>query len=328
MHHAMIDGQGTMALLNSMLDTEPNPRRKKKVMAASIPSPMEFLPSNMSMSLKAIRRLLSRPGQIARFAVGTAPALIRSQLRGTKPSVVAKGVPKTPFNDTITPGRVFDARFYDLEGVKQMRQLVPGSTVNDVVLAIISGALRLYLSSKQALPEDTLVVSVPISLRTKETANNASGNELVPYNVPLCTHIVDPVERLQAICEVMTSTKSYVNAIGAKTMQQVNTALPGALIGTIARASFEIGRMRGRPAVANTVVTNVPGMQTPLYLCGAEVLRLTGGAPPIGTIGLVNSVGCRSSSRCRFRHPRRVSTSTRTNCPAACASASSSPSAC
>jgi WS/DGAT/MGAT family acyltransferase len=252
---------------------------------------MEFLPSNMSMSLKAIRRLLSRPGQIARFAVGTAPALIRSQLRGTKPSVVAKGVPKTPFNDTITPGRVFDARFYDLEGVKQMRQLVPGSTVNDVVLAIISGALRLYLSSKQALPEDTLVVSVPISLRTKETANNASGNELVPYNVPLCTHIVDPVERLQAICEVMTSTKSYVNAIGAKTMQQVNTALPGALIGTIARASFEIGRMRGRPAVANTVVTNVPGMQTPLYLCGAEVLRLTGGAPPIGTIGLVNSVG-------------------------------------
>jgi WS/DGAT/MGAT family acyltransferase len=201
MHHAMIDGQGTMALLNSMLDTEPNPRRKKKVMAASIPSPMEFLPSNMSMSLKAIRRLLSRPGQIARFAVGTAPALIRSQLRGTKPSVVAKGVPKTPFNDTITPGRVFDARFYDLEGVKQMRQLVPGSTVNDVVLAIISGALRLYLSSKQALPEDTLVVSVPISLRTKETANNASGNELVPYNVPLCTHIVDPVERLQAICE-------------------------------------------------------------------------------------------------------------------------------
>lgn len=290
MHHAMIDGQGTMALLNAMLDSQPNPRRKQQT-EKTRPAYFEAMPSNWSLTAKAIRRLISRPGQFVRFAVETAPTMVRSQLRDAKPKVVAKGVPKTPFNDTITAARVFDAGFYDLEAVKRMRRLEPGATVNDVVLAIVAGALRRYLSAKSALPKETLVASVPISLRSKETAHNPSGNELVPHNVPLCTHIEDPIERLQAICEVMTSTKSYVNAVGAKTMQQVNTALPGALIGTIARASFEIGRMRGKPAVANTVVTNVPGMQKPLYLCGAQVLRMTGGAPPIGTIGLVNSVG-------------------------------------
>lgn len=289
MHHGMIDGQGVMALLDGMLDLQPRPKRKK-----TNKHPPEILapdPTGWSLAATALRRLARKPRQLASVLKNTVPGMLRHRKSSEKPAVAVESIPGTILNGKLTPPRVFDTHFYRLDGVKKIRALVPGSTVNDVTIAVTAGALRRYLLAKDALPQSTLTAQIPISTRSAATRDTAGGNELVTSMVPICTHIADPVRRLEAICDVMVKTKSYVNAVGAKTMQQINTAVPGALMGTLARAVFQIGQMRGRPMFANVVITNVPGSAVPQYLCGAKIVRLTGGAPPLGDMGLAVSVG-------------------------------------
>jgi len=131
-----------------------------------------------------------------------------------------------------------------------------------------------------------------------ESGSQSEGNEIVGQNVPLCTHIADPVERLQALCDVMRDAKVYVNAVGAKQLAEISSAVPGYMTGLLARALTTVSEMAGQSMIANTVVTNVPGVQVPLYMSGARAVLMCGSGPLVATIGTIHIIGSYCGNIC------------------------------
>ena len=104
-------------------------------------------------------------------------------------------VPRTRFNAAVSAHRVVDAVTFELDDIRAMRAITPGSTVNDVVLAIVGGALRDYLSDKNELPDLSLTAMCPVSLRSE--TDRSPGNKVGAMFVPLHTNIGDPRARLR-----------------------------------------------------------------------------------------------------------------------------------
>jgi diacylglycerol O-acyltransferase / wax synthase len=159
--------------------------------------------------------------------------------------------------------------------LRTIRQLVPGATLNDVLIAIVAGGLRRYLEDKRELPDKPLLATCPISLRSDEERGQL-GNRIGNMIVSLATDIADPVERLRRIRQDTADAKGMNEAIGAKTLSEMSQVMPGRLVSVATRVST---RLAGA-AVANTTVTNVPGPYAPLYLAGARLVSEFG----IGTL--------------------------------------------
>lgn len=229
--------------------------------------------------------MVFRPGHSLRIIARTVPSLISH--RDTRKTKVPFRVPNTPFNQHVTTTRVVDSCFFPLDDLKSIRKLVPGSTINDVSIAIISGGLRKYLLAKKQLPRESLVAMVPISVRSEA---KSEGNELTAQSFPICTEIGDPIERLQKIFEISQDAKGYVQAVGAKKLAEMSTALPGRVTGLLAHAMARVADMSGSVMAANTLITNVPGVQVPLYMTGAKMVRQCGAGPLANNMGLSNFI--------------------------------------
>lgn len=289
-HHSMIDGMGALALLNGLYELEPC------LPPGSAPSRWRPQPGPTvsEMLTRGYFHALGRPGRMAMRIASLMPRALRERLAGGGEKAPMKSgpiAPKTPFNGQVTPARVFDWWRYPLAQIKPMRQLVPGSTVNDVALAIVAGAMRRYLLAKAALPDSNLVTLVPISIRSEATRDKPAGNEISMVNLPVPTTIADPVERLRLISVQMAQMKNADRALGARAIADLTSAVPGTLAGLAARAVSAIGDRSGRALAANTFVTNVPGMTVPMYFCGARIVNIGGGGPCMNNMGLVHLVG-------------------------------------
>ena len=151
-------------------------------------------------------------------------------------------VPRTRFNAAVSAHRVVDAVTFELDDVRAMRSITPGSTVNDVVLAIVGGALRDYLSDKNELPDLSLTAMCPISLRSE--TDRTPGNQVGAMFVPLHTNIGDAHARLHAVHASTGAAKELQNAVGARTLTDLSKFIPAA---TAALA----GRMAATQAIAN-----------------------------------------------------------------------------
>src|SRR5690606_6835399 len=273
-HHAMIDGKAGVELINALHDLEPTPPAPKRIVDSE-PWQPEPIPSQWQLATVGLKRLAWKPGQMLRLAARTMPGLITN----SKKIKVPFRVPKPPLTGQLTGARVYDARFFDLGDFKTMRQLMPGSTINDLALSIVSGALRHYLQARKSLPKEALIASAPISIRSADSTSQNEGNELIIQNIPIYSNIADPEKRLTAICEAMRDTKEYVNAVGAKKLSEVSTAIPGRVGGLMANAMNLVAEMSGETMMCNTVITNVPGVQVPLYMTGAKAVMMCGGGP-------------------------------------------------
>jgi WS/DGAT/MGAT family acyltransferase len=158
------------------------------------------------------------------------------------------------------------------------------------VLAICSGALRRYLLELDELPEESLVSMCPISLR--DPASKASGgNQVASMTVPLHTEISDPVKRLKAICAETENAKELTRALGARSILEMVNFMPTQLAALGARVAAEQGLANFVTPTVNTVITNVPGPQVPVYSNGAKHLRGWGLGPVTDGNGLFHSVG-------------------------------------
>ncbi|MET0375595.1 MAG: wax ester/triacylglycerol synthase family O-acyltransferase [Rhizorhabdus sp.] len=285
-HHAMLDGMGALTLMNGMFDNEPLPPPEPAPStwrALPGPTPMEMFARNYVQSVTRPARMASQVG-----------GLIRNRRRGEKPEPPIKpgGIaPKTPFNGLVDPSRVYDWRWYLLAEVKGLRALAPGSTVNDVALAIVTSALRRYLSAKKALPEANLVITVPFSIRSEATKDKPAGNEITMINVPVPTTVADPLERFRLIAAQMAFRKQAENMMSIKAITEITSQLPGRLMGLLGQATGLIANRTGRSLIANTLVTNVPGMTTPMYFCGARIINIGGGGPVLNGMGLAHLIG-------------------------------------
>ena len=276
-HHAAIDGMSGAELSSVIHDTTPDAER----LAPAVMPPGEPVPAPQELLLRALISNAMRPQRYAAFMRRVMPQLQQIQgLTRQRPAATPTAAPRTRFSGAVSAHRVVDGRTFTLDEVKRIRTAVPGATINDAVLAVVAGAMRHYLQSKGELPAERLVVMAPMSIRS-EADKGALGNRVSGMLVPIPTDLADPVERLHVVHDATVASKEAANAIPADVLTDMNEFMPFAFVGLASRTAARL-RLADRSAPAvNTVVTNVPGPQQPLYLAGAQLLHQYG----LGLVG-------------------------------------------
>ena len=268
LHHALLDGQGGIALGQALLDVRPTrpPRaRAADFAAASAPNARTLASSALRASARQLATLLRAvPAtvKLAASAARDAPDL----LRRVRDSVTL--APRTPFNAQVGARRSFAVASLPLAEVKRVAQHF-GASLNDVVLTLCASATREYLQRHQALPSASLIAAMPVSLRAAGDAE--VNNQVSMVQCALRTDIADPVERLRAIAAATGPLKRQVAALRGL----IPTDFPGLAAPLWATGLSRLwARTRGAerlPPLANLAISNVPGPPVPLYLAGAKM---------------------------------------------------------
>jgi diacylglycerol O-acyltransferase / wax synthase len=177
--------------------------------------------------------------------------------------------PATPFNRPITAHRRLAFRSVDLDTVKAVKNAF-GVSVNDVVMAMCAGALRRWLAEHDALPDSPLVAMIPVSIRDP-ASKGALGNKVSAMLAMLPTHLADPGQRLTAVHAATKHAKAQQAAIPQGLIDQISDFAPPALTARAARVVFATGVLHRLPPF-NLTISNVPGPNIPVYLCGARLV--------------------------------------------------------
>jgi diacylglycerol O-acyltransferase len=294
LHHCAVDGMASVQMIAAMHDLAADSPRPAAPDGPWCPAP---LPSTADLLSRTAIKAALYPLRAGAVVASSAPGAVRG-LAGL-PGRLISGVsriaergapsfpPKTRFNQTVSPHRAFEARFHELADFKRIKARVPGSTVNDVALAYVGGALRHYLAGHDELPEESLVAACPISLRDADEASGG-GNMLFGRLQSLRTDIADPLERLTAIAASTASSRSESDQSTRSQLIELIGTVPTSLLGVAAKAASVLPF--SGPTVANTTVTNVPGPTVPIFFRGAQLLRAAGLGPLIGGMNLIHVV--------------------------------------
>jgi WS/DGAT/MGAT family acyltransferase len=173
------------------------------------------------------------------------------------------GAPASPLNVPVGPHRRFTWVEESLDRFKAIKTAL-GGTVNDVVLAAVTGGLRAWLLSEgEEVGDLTLRAMVPMSTRA-DAERGALGNRVTTMYAPLPVGVADPRERFDLIHDAMTGLKESGQAVGA----DVLTKLAGFAPPTVLQ---QAARLQTRQRLFNLTVTNVPGPQFPLYMLGSRL---------------------------------------------------------
>ncbi len=272
-HHALVDGVSAMRLLAKAMSEDPDERGMPAMWANRSPSSgtsgsrEQADPVTLSqLPMQVVRGALA----ISAEAGGMPSALVTTLRRGlsNETSAVSLYAPRTILNGPITGSRRFAAQDWPLERLRAIGKTT-GTTINDVVLAMCSGALRAYLLGLDALPDTGLIAMVPVGLKAKESqlASPEGGNAVGSVMVQLSTELADPADRLRRIHHSMRDGKQALSSMTPMQIQAMSALgqVP-AVLPSLFRASGIL-----RPPY-NVVISNVPGPRTPLYLAGATVL--------------------------------------------------------
>jgi WS/DGAT/MGAT family acyltransferase len=176
---------------------------------------------------------------------------------------LANPAPDTPLNQQIGPHRRFTWARSELDTFKRIKDSL-GGTVNDVVLAVVTGALRKWLHTRGIRTEGLeLRALVPVSIRAADERGEL-GNKLAAMRGPLPVYVEDPARRLRVVSEQMEGLKRSKQALGAEVISRFNDFAPPTLLAQAARINFST-------RLFNLIVTNVPGPQFPLYVLGRKL---------------------------------------------------------
>ncbi|MCY4426813.1 MAG: wax ester/triacylglycerol synthase family O-acyltransferase [Halieaceae bacterium] len=274
MHHAAMDGKSGLEMSLALLDSDPKmkPRNfNRKWKPESAPSPLSLLAkayiNNVRSPIRGARNLTNL------FSIPQRVQEVRKQFPQREDAKTK--VPKTRFERKISPHRVWDGRSFPIADIKTIRSAFPGATVNDVMIAVVSGSMRSYLDSVGELPDTTMKVAVPISVRD-EKDSDAAGNQVSVMFVGCGSHLPEAGERLRFVVEETKRSKAMSEAVGAKTLMEVNGSMPAGLMAagfkTLARYKVAGTVNQGM----NTYLTNVPGAPGKLYLAGADAVTSFG----------------------------------------------------
>jgi diacylglycerol O-acyltransferase len=285
-HHAAIDGVSGAELATAIHDLEPD--------ATPAPPDKPWVPERepgiLELGIRTAVNGVRNPFRIAPALWRAAPSLTRMLRPNPEKEVENSGpVPRTRFNAAVSAHRIVEGRTFSLQDIRDIRKCVPGATVNDVVLAICSGAMRQYLQHHGELPDETMTAMAPISVRT-EAEMGTAGNKISTMTVKLHSDLADPIDRLRAIQETTKESKATAAAVGARTMTDMTQFVPGMLAGLAARAYTRFRLANRIKPFLNTVITNVPGPQIPLYFTGARMVSLFGMGPVFDGMGLIHPV--------------------------------------
>ncbi len=268
-HHALIDGQGGVALARALLDIEPNPARKASSSLAASASQPTGTARLATRAAGATVGTLGRwmrgiPDTVKLAASGVGSPL--KTLAGLRESVML--APRSLFNTQISDKRALGVISLDLQRVKSIARTHQVS-LNDVVMALCTSAVRENLKRRGALPDKPMIAGMPISLRSAGDGN--ANNQVSMVQCELPTNEPDPQVRLQRIRATTAKIKARVVAFS----NLIPTDFPGLAApfwATGLSRLWQRGRLSERlPPLANLVISNVPGPPVPLYLAGARV---------------------------------------------------------
>ena len=280
-HHAMVDGLASMDIGAALLDLTPQPR-------ATTPD-QEWRPhpepSGLALAAGATVDLLRRPWSALELAGQTAGRAV-TDVRATADAVTrtvggvlsagrraAASRPIGALNAATGQQRRYGTLRTTLADHRTVRK-AHGGTVNDVILAVVTGGLRRFMIGRgEPLTSSTQVrAMVPVSVRTRarETGTIApAGNNISAYLVDLPVAQTDPVERLAMLRAAMEGHKRGGQAIGAATLMGLVGLAPPVLHSLASRMAS-----RYSSNFYNVLVTNVPGPPRPLYAMGARMVEM------------------------------------------------------
>jgi diacylglycerol O-acyltransferase / wax synthase len=268
-HHCLVDGISGVDITTVLFDVEREPAQtpeRDDWQPEPEPSDAHLLAEALVESAVSPREIL---GEARRILSGPRRALDRvTEVLAAAGTFAWAGIaaPASPFNVEIGPHRNFTWVRASLRDLKQVKDQL-GGTINDVVLAAVSGAIGRYMRARaHSTAGLELRAMVPVSVRSAEQ-EGALGNRLTTMMAPLPIWCEDPVRRLRLVTESMGDLKESKQAMGATLLTQLTDFAPPTLAGQAAR-------LQSRQRFFNLVVTNVPGPQFPLFLMGRRMLRV------------------------------------------------------
>jgi WS/DGAT/MGAT family acyltransferase len=268
-HHALIDGVSGVDLATVLFDLTPVPREVEHPGDAWRPNPE---PTGAELLAKGVQGLVRTGLRVAERTVEAATHPERSLASGRDALegvgdiawAVANPAPETPLNVEIGPHRRFVGVRNELSDFRAVKAAF-GTTVNDVVLAVVAGALRDWLRSRGVRTAGLeLRALVPVSIRAQDERGEF-GNRITVMRGPLPVYIADPIARLTAVKQAMDGLKESKQAVGAEALAAAQDFAPPTILAQASRLNFST-------RLFNMIVTNVPGPQFPLYVYGRELL--------------------------------------------------------
>ncbi|WP_194816523.1 wax ester/triacylglycerol synthase family O-acyltransferase [Nocardia sp. XZ_19_385] len=256
MHHALIDGVAAQRLMQRTLTSDPAAREVR--VPWNLPKRQRDPKPESSRLGDGARNLMSAASFGPKLARAARSALLEQQL------TLPFEAPRTMLNVPIGGARTVAVRSWPLERIKQVKK-ASGKTINDVVLAMSSGALRSYLLERDALPDKPLIAMVPMNLRGEDDTDT-SGNKVCAALCNLGTDVVDPLARLAVISESMHDVKNVYRQLSSTQ----SMALSALTLSPIAMSLLPALVQRTSPAF-NVVISNVPGAREPMYFNGARL---------------------------------------------------------
>ncbi|EIM38944.1 MULTISPECIES: WS/DGAT/MGAT family O-acyltransferase [Acinetobacter] len=262
-HHAMVDGIAGMRLVEKSLSHDPQGKsivppwcvegpRAKRLKAPKV-SRIKGVLSTLKGQLESTPRVIYELSQTVLKDMGRNPDYVSSFQ-----------APSSILNQRVSASRRFAAQSFEFERLRRISKAL-GVTINDIVLAICSGALREYLISQDALPKKPLIAMVPASVRSDDSD---VSNRITMILANLGTHKEDPLERLKIVRRSVLNAKERFKRMNANQILNYSAFVYGA-----AGLNIASGLMPKRQAF-NLVISNVPGPQEPLYWNGARLEAL------------------------------------------------------
>jgi WS/DGAT/MGAT family acyltransferase len=296
-HHAAIDGQAGVALAQAMLDLTPQPRdvppapreapvampgvaQRLRAAAAQSTRQLRTLASLLPVAADSIGTLLrggppAGPGSPRAGAASPTPGSARSEPGSdTRRASTSWLGPRTPLSVSIGAARAFSTTALPLAEVKQVARALDAS-LNDIVLATCSGALRRWLAAHGGVPRKPIAAGVPFSVRNK--ADASASNKVSMMRAGLATHLADPAARLAQIQASMRVGKAVTGSLRALVPTDYPSLGSAWVVGGLAWLAGAVGHRlpvgTHLPSLAAVAISNVPGPPMTLYVAGARVVH-------------------------------------------------------
>jgi len=284
-HHCALDGEAGTEIIKAIHSLSADDAGETRAAARRV---RDRNPSAVELYSRAVANNLGRFPRMTRLAVESAGRFARLG-RSALPSrpgdgrvppdlkALVRRAPVTRFSGRVSAHRVVESVGLSLSAMRAVRAAVEGTTLNDVFLATVGGALNLYLASKNELPAQSMTAMVPMTLRGANKGEDA-GNQIGLAVMRLHTEIADPIARLRAIRADAGKVKALSDDLGKDLAKQVFEVMP-TFAATALTRNLMVPQM-------NVVVSNVRGPDVPLYMAGARLVSFAAVSIAIDGLGL------------------------------------------
>jgi WS/DGAT/MGAT family acyltransferase len=299
-HHACTDGVNAAEFALVMFDLERDaPLERPEPARHSGDAPMTRL-ARLGESTWSVATTPLRAARVVVDMARSAPRLGRFALSHDRSSALLPfEAPPAPFNGILTSRRDFAFCSLSRRDVDTVRHAV-GVSLNDVVLAVSSGALRRYLTARDALPERTMIAQLPMAIgrdRRQVDPETVPGNLLSAMGAALPVHLDGPLDRIHAVHGSTQAARSLHRALGDDLLADLVAVPPPIVLTALVRGYQNLGLEARLPPIFNAIVSNVPGPPVPLYCAGARLVHayllgplIAGGGLNITVISYVDSI--------------------------------------